>query len=210
MGRIDLSKLSGFSGKIGPIIAYVTRDGKQVFRTYSKPRNPKTPKQQANRARFALVNKELSPLLIAIKRGYPDIHNAYRTLIGKACREAVAGEYPRFYIDFSKIQIAAGPLQLPSDANVRIDPVARAATFTWDTRLSLPLARGSDNDKVYIVCFNNGKPAEARTLHGGTRASGKAIIELPKEWQPASTHFWLYLGSFDLRHNSNSMYLKLE
>lgn len=208
MGRIDLSKLSGFSGKIGPIIAYVTKDGKQVFRTYTKPRDPKTPRQLANRARFVLATKALSPLLMAIKRGHPGIHNAYRKLVGKACREAVVGEYPGLSVDYSKIQLADGPLQLPRDVHVTFDSHSRVAAFAWDTRLEPTSRHGSDADKVNIVCFDTANPSGAHTLTRGTRAAGKATVELPAGWQPATTHFWFYLSSPDLRYNSNSVYLK--
>ena len=52
MGNIDLSKM-GFSGKMGPVVAYVV-NGKQRFRTFTEPRNPKTAKQTEHRSRFGL------------------------------------------------------------------------------------------------------------------------------------------------------------
>ena len=45
MGKIDLNKM-GLSGRIGPIIAYVTKGGKQAFRQYTVPSDPKTPKSR--------------------------------------------------------------------------------------------------------------------------------------------------------------------
>lgn len=44
MGKIDINSL-GISGKIGPIIAYVTKTGKQVFKKYVVPKDPRTEKQ---------------------------------------------------------------------------------------------------------------------------------------------------------------------
>lgn len=61
MGTYDSSKLSGLSGRIGPVVFYVTKNGKQVFRNHVKPTDPRTPAQRANRARFGLANKPSRP-----------------------------------------------------------------------------------------------------------------------------------------------------
>lgn len=207
MGTIDLSKLTGLSGRIGPIVTYITKGGKQAFRVYVKPNNPRSPKQVAHRAKFALVNRALSPLNKVIKRGYRHDKNAYRTLISKAFREAVTGDYPHFSVDFSKIQIAVGKLQLPADIRLRFDRLSGMATFSWNPHLAWPSQPGSDNDRVHIVYFNTGNPLEVKTFSRGTRADGEASVELSGERQPDITHFWIYFTSHDLQDNSNSIYL---
>ena len=68
MGIIDLKNLGKISGKIGPYVAYVRKDGTQVLREHIIPKDPKTPKQLAYRMRFGMVNKCLSPLNKAIKK----------------------------------------------------------------------------------------------------------------------------------------------
>ena len=99
MGKIDLNTLR-ISGKIGSIVAYTTKYGKQVYRKYTIPNDPKTPKQQAYRMRFGLVNKSLSPLNKIIKRGFNDQHNAYRSVISQMLHNGVVGEYPNFSINY--------------------------------------------------------------------------------------------------------------
>ncbi len=206
MATFDL--LKGISGKIGPVVFYVTKGGTQVVRSHVKPKNPRTPKQQANRAKFALVNKELRHLAVAIRRGHPRDQNAYRHALSKACREAVAGDYPDLYFDFSKIQIAGGKLQQPGYARVQYDPLTRKAHFEWDPQCADAPLRGSGNDRVYIVCHNTEMFMEGQTLPKGTRSDGKASIELPERWQPDTTHFWLYLTTLELTDSSDSIYLK--
>lgn len=97
---------------------------------------------------------------------------------------------------------------MPAEAHLLFNPLTRAADFSWDTRLASPSQPGSDHDKVNIVCFNTARPREVHALGRVTRAAGKASVELPGEWQPATTHFWVYLTSPDLQDNSNSIYLK--
>ena len=108
MGTIDLSKVSGLSGKVGPLVFYVTKNGKQVFRNHVKPTDPGTPKQVAHRAKFGLANKALSPLNKAITRGHPGDPNAYRAMVGKAYREAIEGEYPDFRDHSNSLFFALG------------------------------------------------------------------------------------------------------
>ncbi|SFL59161.1 hypothetical protein SAMN05216357_13122 [Porphyromonadaceae bacterium KH3CP3RA] len=71
MGRIDLSKSGGMSGRIGPVVAYLTKDGKQVFRSYIKPADPKTPGQLAQRAKLGIVNKGLAPCAKSSSKDIP-------------------------------------------------------------------------------------------------------------------------------------------
>lgn len=206
MGTIDFSKSIKLSGKIGPVIAYVTKDGKQAFRNYTKPQNPRTPKQMAHRTKFALANQALSPLNKIIKRGYPNDKNAYRKLVGKAYHEAIAGDYPDYSIAYGKIQIAAGKLQLPADIQLQLHPLSHSITLGWNPLLVCPSQPGSDNDKLYVVCFNTERPLEVKTLNGGIRTAGKSTLQLPGDWPSGSNHFWVYLTAHDLRDNSNSIY----
>lgn len=206
MATFDFTK--GISGKIGNTVFYVTKDGTQVVRSHVKPKNPRTPKQQASRARFALVNKELRHLANAIRGGNPRDPNAYRSAIGKACKEAVAGEYPDLYIDYSKIQVASGELQTPRYARVKYDAGARTAYFEWDPQRADAPSRGRSHDRVFIVLHNTDMHVECSTIQKGIRGDGKASIELPERWQVDTTHFWLYLTTLDFQESSRSIYLK--
>jgi len=207
MGSIDLTKIGALSGKIGTLIAYVSKDGKQIYRTYTKPADPQTPKQMANRMKLGLVNKSLAPLCNVIKQGYPDQQNAYRSLVGKACREAVEGEYPNLWFNYSKIHISRGNLQLPSQVHKEYHPDTRELHFTWDTKLTDATLPGNNQDKVTIVCLHVGDQPEVVIHHAGTRGDGKSTLLLPDGWQVEQTHCWLYLTSYHKQENSTSLYL---
>lgn len=209
MGTIDLSKVSGLSGKVGPLVFYVTKNGKQVFRNHVKPTDPGTPKQLAHRAKFGLANKALSPLNKAITRGHPGDPNAYRAMVGKAYREAIEGEYPDFTFNYSKIQVASGRLPLPDEIRMEYHREAREAAFTWDPLHPDGTRVGKGNDRVYVVSFNTALPLEVKTVQRGFRSAGRATVPLPREWQPATTYFWLYFAAYDFRHHSNSLFFAL-
>ena len=209
MGTIDLSKVSGLSGKVGPLVFYVTKNGKQVFRNHVKPTDPGTPKQVAHRAKFGLANKALSPLNKAITRGHPGDPNAYRAMVGKAYREAIEGEYPDFTFNYSKIRVASGRLPLPDEIRMEYHREAREAAFTWNPLHPEGTRVGKGNDRVYVVSFNTALPLEVKTVQRGFRSAGQATVPLPREWQPAATCFWLYFAAYDFRHHSNSLFFAL-
>jgi hypothetical protein len=100
MGKIDINSL-GISGKIGPIIAYVTKTGKQVFKKYVVPKDPRTEKQLASRMRFGLANSAASPLNKALKRSFSNQANAYRKTVSQILKNAIQGEYPDYSVDYS-------------------------------------------------------------------------------------------------------------
>jgi hypothetical protein len=207
MGTIELSALGKLSGRIGPVVAYVTKDGRQHFRTYTKPADPCTPRQMACRMKLGLVNKALSPLNKVIRWGYPGDAAAYRTLVGRALREAVEGAYPHFRFNYSKIAVARGLLQLPANVRMACDAATREARFSWDVPLASATEPGSCADKVAIVTLHASRYPEVITHHAGRRDAGEAVFPLPGGWEAAQTHYWLYLTSPDLQQYSNSLYL---
>ncbi|NLD24726.1 MAG: hypothetical protein GX670_10940, partial [Bacteroidales bacterium] len=56
-------------------------------------------------------------------------------------------------------------------------------------------------------CFNEALPNEIFRKRSNNRVEGKAIVELPKHWNASETHFWLYASSWDMMHNSDSVYI---
>lgn len=207
MGTIDLSKRGGtLSGKVGGIVAYITKDGQQVVRAYVKPKNPKTPKQMAHRMKFALANKAISPLHVAIKMGHPKKKNPYRELVGKAYYEAIVGDYPDFGFDYGKVKVAEGKLQLPENIRFQFDEVGRSATFDWNPEPSDQLAQGNSGDKVNIVLFDSSHAAEITVLSKFRRSDGTAAVTIPEHWNLDTTHFWFFMSKQDLTETSESVY----
>ena len=195
------------SGKIGPITTYV-RNGTQVVRANTIPRDPKTPKQLAHRLKFSLVNKGLSPLNSAIKIGHRGDTNAYRTLVGKAYHEAIVGEYPDLYLDYSMVKIADGDLQLPAEIKFEYNKETNSALFSWDKLTTESTGPARDNDQINIVIFNEKLNAVDHIAEVAKRLDGKASIVLPRNWNRNETHFWVYFSSYALQMNSESLYIK--
>lgn len=210
MGTIHLSEGLAVNGKVGQYVFYVTKEGKQVIRSYTKPRNPRSPKQLDQRARFGLVSKELAPFKDIVQRLSQGRGHAYRSFIGKAYHEAIVGEYPDLEIDYSRFGIAEGPLPLPEELHLRLDSQSREATLCWNPGPVDHHASGRNDDKLSVVGFDAAETKEVRTLCGAPREAGNVTLSLPATWRPDSIHFWVYLSSRDLREISNCVYLPKE
>ena len=222
MGKIDLNTLM-ISGKIGSIVAYTTKYGKQVYRKYTIPNDPKTPKQQAYRMRFGLVNKSLSPLNKIIKRGFNDQHNAYRSVISQMLHNGVVGEYPNFSINYSKIQVADGKLVLPNNFTATIDKSLDKIHLTWDPLIGANSKYNSNYDNVNIVCFDEVNQKAVSSFSLAKRGDGKLDVDYVNIFNngvsekgensipmnPNNLHFWIYLTSKDFSINSVSWYVNL-
>ena len=196
------------SGKIGSIVAYKSKSGKQVFRNYTTPKDPKTPKQLAHRMKFGLVNRGLSPLNNAIKLGHRDKINAYRSLVGKAYHEAIMGEYPNFRLDYSKIKIAEGKLQLPPNVKFDMEYDNGSVLFSWNKYNSFSQNQVSDNDLINIVALNVKHNVVSRFLKIAKYSDCKAAVSLPANRLPDDSHFWAYFSSHSKIINSDSVYIE--
>lgn len=205
MGNIDLTKME-FSGRMGPIVAYVV-NGRQRFRTYTEPRNPKTPKQTAQRFRFGFVSSKVSPLFNQIKLGFNNKKLAFGTVCGKVNREAVVGKYPNLSIDYSKIQIAEGKLQLPANIIADYQKETNVFILKWDNQLLPESGPGNSDDKVNIVCYDESESQIVRVHSSVKRKIGEVSFILQKNVQLDNIHFWIYLSSFEQGINSNSIYV---
>src|SRR5690554_4579576 len=191
----------GIKGKLGNVSFYVDKHGRQIVRAIIKAKDPKTPKQLAQRAKFALVNKSLSPLSTAIRVANNGDSTVYRKFIGKVYKEAVVGEYPNFTLDYSKIEISNGQLSLPKDFIVHANIDSNILAISWEP--------GNSNDIVNIVCFNEADTNNSAYLERTKGSAGKATIELPYAWDSAVTHCWVYLSSRDFKSKSDSFYISL-
>jgi hypothetical protein len=208
MARFKNSILGGLSGKIGPLVTYI-RNGTQVVRSLPKPNDPKTEKQLAHRMKFKLVNQGLSPLNSAIKQGYRNKRDAYRTLVGKAYHEAIAGEYPDFRLDYGKIKIAEGKLQLPANIRMEKGDGEHTVVFSWDTQIVKPSDGSRNDDRVNIVYLSGDRRGTGQYHGSSKRVDGSATLKLPDGWKPEETLFWIFLTSYDQQHNSDSFFVKI-
>lgn len=207
MARTKNILLKGASGKIGDIVTF-EREGTQVIREYVIPKDPKSPAQLAQRMKLKLANKGLSPLKFIIRRGHIGNSKAYRSSISKTMKNCIAGDYPNMTLDYSKVKLAEGKLQLPENISTQFDNKTNTIYFSWNSSLTFSDQPGRSDDKVNIISLNEKLLVANQISNTPIRSDGKASLKLPNNWEIADTHIWIYLTSYDLLQNSDSMYLK--
>lgn len=206
MGYVEKGKRKHLSGKMGNMV-FFSRNGKQLFRSYVVPRNPQTPAQIANRKKFTLASKIVSPLFDAMKRGHSHTKVLFGSLCGRVMREVITGESPNFRVNYSRLTIAEGALTPPRNVSFHFDSLTRQVRITWDSTLTLEEDVGSPADQVTIVCFHESASPAVRTHLAGKRSTGESRFQLPEEWDPTHLHCWIYFTSYNGVQHSQSIYV---
>ena len=209
MGILNKKKEDRLSGRLGDVV-YYWRNGRQLFRSYVAPVNPKTPAQKAQRTKLSVASTLVSHLYGAIKHGHRNTFITFGTICGRVMREAITGESPHFAIDYSKIRIAEGPLQKPLHILASYDPATRQMRFTWDSALVNYPSQGRLSDRILIVSFLEKPQPQVKTHVVGSRGDKEATFTLPEGWNPRDTHFWLYVSSLDGEEHSGSEYVEVK
>lgn len=205
MSTFDSTTFGKISGRHGSAVASISKaTGKNYLRVFTAPSNPKSPKQVAHRAKFALVNKELNCM-----------RNLFRITFGNAggvglgislgFKDAVVGEYPNFAIDFSKLIISRGGLNT-SGLNTVTNMTGTTIQLAWDTTVGY---QGDDTDGVNFVFLNATSKVGILKQNEVLRSIGTANIELPAVWPGQQLHCWIYFSSPDGKMNSDSQYIDL-
>lgn len=206
MAKFSSTTFGSISGKHGTAVAAVQKDGSTILKVYRKPSNPNTPKQQAVRARFTLVNKSFRPLNEVMKLGFKSTAEI-RKQKGKAFREAVKGEFPNLSIDFSRIKIAAGSLQSVESASAQTTENSTEVTINWDKTLGFQSKMGATDDELNFVFYNEASGTVVPMLYEALREDGTATLLLPEVWQQQEIHCWCFLTDKLGENNSDSYYI---
>ena len=72
MGTISQGILRGFSGKVGPIVGFRWKSKYYILARAAKVSNPRTPKQQEQRGKFATAFNFLKNIKPFIRIGYKE------------------------------------------------------------------------------------------------------------------------------------------
>lgn len=207
MAKLPDGIFGGFSGRIGNVVG-VIRNGTQYIRSApSQMKNPKTPKQQANRKKFALATKLASRLSPFIERGFG-------TVEGKTPRGACiscnmkSGIYEEgdSGIRYPNIMVSAGALR-------QVEHPVAERTEDDNIRIKWQDNSGSGNalagDRVMILAIGEGKQFHScYVLEGAERSKEEDVLEMDNVLKKeASVHVYLSVTSESRNLTANSEYL---
>ncbi len=196
-----------FSGKVGSVIGASWRGIHYLRGLAKKSKVPPTEAQVAQRLRFALVTKFLSPLQGILAVGFRHVrrHTAaqFNMAVKRNIEQAVVGEAPDFTLDYPAITLSVGNLFIPLTNTIEV--VEESITLTWDPAPNQ--FGGSSNDVAYIVVYNVERQLFITTETPVTRGNGMAVVEVPVPFAGQSGHAWMFFASHNGKKVSNTVYL---
>lgn len=206
--------LGRFSGKVGTVVGATWR-GISVMRAVpSEVRNPRTPKQLAQRERFQLVTRLMRKTRPFIQAGFEirssDPFTAANAMMSYNLRFGITGTHPGQQLNWPNVRFAMGSLQGAEAAGSSLiaDPETGEAVFSWEDNSGRHNALSGD--LVMVLLYN---PAQEEALFdtaAALRADGSARLRVPESYAGDTLHGWIAFRrseDIDERISSDSLYL---
>jgi len=205
MGIYVKGVFGAFSGKVGNVVGSSWRSV-DYLRSRPKPtKKNATPKQRAQRTKFALAIEFLSPMRQLINIGFNDKNQKKMTAFNQATNELlfkIKGEHPDFTIPYQDVKFSKGSLE-PVRASLGED-----ATGSPVVKWSVPTKRfdGLPSDVVYVILYNAAKQ-DFFVFQESVRADGECAID-PEGMGTGEFHIWVVVANENATKSSASRYLE--
>ena len=181
MGKIKQGILGGFSGKVGPVIGSSWK-GKAIIKARALSYNDRNSEaQQQQRAKFGLVSQFLSTVNGFVSLGFADKAKgitAPNAAMVINLEEAISGTFPNYEINYNKVVVANGTVDLPYDPSGSV--ADGELTVTWADNSGQGDALATDN--AMLLLYNTTQKKAVWALTDATRADRSAKITVPTAW----------------------------
>jgi hypothetical protein len=180
MAIIKNGILGPAEGSIANLVTYV-RLGKPTIRMNPAPTadKPRSPRQLARNARFALAMNFVKPNLHFLNVGFsikkPAGLTAYNLAVSNVMEHGIIGEYPDLRLNFPNMLVANG--DLAPAINPRVEMTAAGTMkFEWDVPEKLSYLRS--RDQVMLLACMPEENAAFHLLSGARRNTGQELLEV--------------------------------
>ena len=182
--------------------------GKNTMRT--KPievSNPKTLAQRQQRLKFSMMIVLSRMFLGFIRMGFKQVAiemSEFNAFMKTNISNVIAGTYPDYTIDFSKLIVTKGTLT-GADGGVCTAPVGHKVSTTWTDNSGYGDALPTD--KAMVLVLNYDKKGEKHDTTTKTRADGLCLVDLPASWVGDEVHVYLSFSTETGNKISDSVFL---
>ena len=193
MGIINQGILGGFSGKVGPIVGFRWKSNYYIRARAAKVSNPRTPKQQEQRGKFATAFSFLKAIKPFIRIGYKELtqdKSAFNSAMSYTLKRAVTGSGKEIKIDFDRALVSMGTLM----------PVFEG-TATQNGN------NAEDTDIAMLLVYNKDEETAVYDTEAPLRSARHAELQLPSDWQDDELIAYLSFRSADGSCVANSIRL---
>ena len=182
MGIINQGILGGFSGKVGPIVGFHWKSKYYIRARAAKVSNPRTPKQQEQRGKFATAFSFLKAIKPFIRIGYKEFtqeKSAFNAAMSYTLKRAVTGNGKEISIDFNRALVSMGTLMPIFEGAAAMSN--NQITFHWKDNSSM--GNAEKTDIAMVMVYNKDKEAAVYNMEAALRSYCHTELQLPEDWQ---------------------------
>ena len=206
MGIINQGILGGFSGKVGPIVGFHWKSNYYIRARAAKVSNPRTPKQQEQRGKFATAFSFLKTIKPFIRIGYKEFtqdKSAFNSAMSYTLKRAVTGSGKEIKIDFDRALVSIGTLIPVFEGAATQD--GNKMHFNWQDNSGM--GNAEDTDIAMLLVYNKDKETAVYDTEATLRSTRHAGFQLPSDWQDDELIAYLSFRSADGSCVANSIRL---
>lgn len=206
MGTINQGILGGFSGKVGPIVGFRWKSKCYIRARAAKVSNPRTPKQQEQRSKFATAFNFLKNIKPFIRIGYKEFtkeRSAFNSAMSYMLKRAVTGDGKDVKIDFNRVLVSTGGLMPVFEGTATQD--RDKMYFDWQDNSGMGNAGSADT--AMLLVYNKDKETAVYDTEAALRSDRHAGLSLPDDWQDDELVAYLSFRSTDGSCVANSVCL---
>lgn len=204
MGKNYQGINGNFSGKIGPTVGRQSK-GRTITAIYQPiVKNPRTVKQETNRAKFALVVNVLHGLAgwaSKMCKGITKYGTGYSNLLKiNMDGDVIGGNYPDIEFLYNKAELSRGILGQGGTPSAVSD--AGTIQFSWsdDTDGIINLA----TDVASVAVYNLSKEQWLYVLGAAPRSERQYVMNIPAMWNGDNVECYVAFSRPDFSEVSNS------
>lgn len=210
MGKASQGVFGFWRGKVGNVVGRV-RQGQNVYSIYQPSvANPRTPAQVTGRSKFTLISQLISTLLGFIKVGFASLDgyvrgSAFSSAVGLNLKTEgiVTGTYPNLEIDYSKVKVSDGKIDLPFNPSGSAE--GNILTVSWADNSGRGDALATD--KAMVLAYNSSTNECVFDLAVADRSARTGTLTMPTVWSGDTVEVWLAMERPDTKEVSDSTYL---
>ena len=208
MGIINQGILGGFSGKVGPIVGFRWKSNYYIRARAAKVSNPRTPRQQEQRGKFATAFNFLKTMKPFIRMGYKEFtqdKSAFNAAMSYTLKRAVTGSGKDITIDFNRALVSMGTL-MPAFEGTAMQEKDKMS-FNWQNNSGT--GNAEDTDIAMLLVYNKDKEMAVYDTGATFRSSKHAELPLPDSWQDDELVAYLSFRNADGDSVANSICLPI-
>jgi hypothetical protein len=168
-------------------------------------KNPRTLQQMMHRNKFAAALSVLQPITAFIRVGfkrYAHRQSEFNAAMSYTLKHAIAGTYPDYTIDFSKLLVSRG--SLTGANNQAATAVTGKIKLTWEDNSGIGEAQPTD--KSMAVAINPTKGEAAYITDGAPRSAAQEDLTVSPFWAGDEVEVYLAFISENSKDIATSAY----